>query len=231
MSSLNVIRFIVFVITRLELDTSVNFAKGYTLADFPKLGIILTSPNSTAVTFPLTNLSLLPDHPNFNKNYKTFLYFFGYTQGFGNITVQTLIKAYHSRGENNFLIGDWAGHNRGDYIQLRDNLTDIGKLFAIKLHELQNSSNFTIRVSKIHVIGHSMGSNIAAKFSRTLLTLGNPLLERITSLDPAGLLIYDPVNIILQSPLNKNDGEIYKIMIQYVEINFGYDNDIFSCFC
>lgn len=183
--------------------------ESYTLTDFPNLGIILTSPGSSE-KISLKNLNSLPNHPYFNKNFKTVLYFFGYTQFFEEKTVQTIMDAYHIRGGFNFLVGDWYKHNEGDYFQLRQNLSDIGKIFGKKLFELEFESNFTLNIHKFHFIGHSMGAHLAANVVRGIYQtkkIPNIKVDHITALDPAGVGFYDPISYIVQKPLSRNDGK------------------------
>jgi ammonia channel protein AmtB len=159
-----------------------------TIDNYPHLGIIVTTTNSSEKIL-LSNLNSLKDHPKFDKNLKTILYCFGYTQYFSEITVQTIMKAYQTRGGFNFLVVDWADYNSGDYLELRKDVSAIGALVGRKLYELQIESNDTINIANWHLIGHSMGSHLIAFVARSI-TLASQLnkvrVAHLTALDPAG---------------------------------------------
>jgi pimeloyl-ACP methyl ester carboxylesterase len=189
--------------------SNIKSSQALSFDDYPKLGLVVTSANSLE-KIDLKNLYTLPNHPNFNQNFKTVLYGYGYTQYFEEATVQTIMKAYHKRGGYNFLVIDWSSYNSGDYFQTRDNLTDIGKLFGRKFYEMELESNYTLKVNKFHFVGHSMGAHLVAKIARSFFkasNLANLKIEHITALDPAGIGFYDPINSIFQAPLQKNDGK------------------------
>lgn len=206
---------VVFLIFSFFLNVEI---KAVSIADYPELGIIVTSLESSEKIL-LPKLNSLKDHPKFNKNFPTVLYCFGYTQNFNEITVQTIMKAYQTRGGINFLVVDWANYSSGDYLAIRDDVYMIGTFVGRKLYELQVESNNTIQIADWHLVGHSMGSHLAGYIARsiTVNTRALPIkiiIKRLTALDPAGPGYYDPISFTSsylsqsQKPLQKSDGEI-----------------------
>ncbi|CAG2163753.1 unnamed protein product [Oppiella nova] len=83
-------------------------------------------------------------------------------------------------GDYNVFIVDWSGGANGQYEQAIANTRVVGNLTARMINDLKSVSG--LGLSKVHLLGHSLGAHISGFAGQAL----NGLVGRITGLDPAG---------------------------------------------
>lgn len=82
------------------------------------------------------------------------------------------------------------------------------------------SSQGAIDLNLFEFVGYSLGAHMIAFVSRQILSNSNNtlLIPKITGLDPAGIAYFDSLAMmILNSPLNSNDGEIHKLFKLFID--------------
>ncbi|XP_018335039.1 pancreatic triacylglycerol lipase-like [Agrilus planipennis] len=83
----------------------------------------------------------------------------------------------------NIIVVDWSRLSRLTYVKSREKIKDVGRIlgeFIIFLKE----NNF-VKLPRVHIIGHSLGSHIAGFAAQTVKAKYNQTVERISGLDPA----------------------------------------------
>ncbi|KAB0799926.1 hypothetical protein PPYR_07806 [Photinus pyralis] len=110
---------------------------------------------------------------------------------------------YLKKGDFNFIQVDWGSIAFGSYLLIAKNTQNIGR----ELGDVIVENNLPL--SNVHIIGHSLGSHIAAYASRRISQLLNATVKRISALDPAGPLF--ELLPILQG-LRKTDAEIVDVI-------------------
>jgi len=138
------------------------------------------------VSFALKNFKTIYDDPKFNKDWPTVLYAHGFTEKFMSESVQLVKNAYMQRGGFNYIVIDWSAFSGGLYF-----LTTVPKLYEVGLATGKCLVEFLdagYPVSKVHLVGHSLGGQLSGLIGRTLRSESNGryVLPRITGLDPAG---------------------------------------------
>ncbi|CAG9810372.1 unnamed protein product [Chironomus riparius] len=105
---------------------------------------------------------------------------------------KTLVDAFLTRPEYNLIFADWGSTAIDlDYRDAVEAVPGVAKVFLLLLNKMSESYDLT----KIHVIGHSLGAQVAARLGEKLKAM-NITLSRITGLDPAGPLFTkeDPID-------------------------------------
>lgn len=139
-------------------------------------------PKNETVTLKLIKKKGYLKSNGVNKDFDTILYIHGFTEhGFG-VSAKAIRDAYLSRNEYyNIMLLNW-GHLSVFpwYTEAVENTKIVGKILGDFLKFYNNTGE--LPVSKLHLIGFSLGSHIAG-FSGKLL--GKRKIARITGLDPA----------------------------------------------
>ncbi|XP_012538316.1 lipase member H [Monomorium pharaonis] len=130
------------------------------------------------ITAPEDMLTML------DKNKQTIFYIFGYLQNLENDNVRLITKALCYGRTDNVILLDWSKYSKGLYMTVFQNAEKIGTLFAKSIQKLKESD---LDVSKIYIIGHSLGAHIAGFVGKCNKDFKIP---RITALDPANPMFY-----------------------------------------
>ncbi|XP_076646271.1 phospholipase A1 isoform X2 [Halictus rubicundus] len=110
------------------------------------------------------------------------LYIHGFLEDSKSKNAQVVPKAYLDRGDVNVVVVDWGELALNiNYFYVASQVAMLGKAIAESLLKLA-----VIDLSRLHVIGHSLGAHVAAYVARSL----NFTLNRLTGLDPALPLFY-----------------------------------------
>ncbi|XP_022168110.1 pancreatic triacylglycerol lipase isoform X1 [Myzus persicae] len=117
---------------------------------------------------------------NMMKNLTTVIYVHGFTEQGNSKGAETIKKAYLHRGGVNIIIVDWSPLCAFPWYSHAVLNTRIAAKYLAKFIEYLVSRRFYL--SKIHLIGFSLGAEIAG-FTGKNLKIGK--LPRITGLDPA----------------------------------------------
>ncbi|XP_072750421.1 lipase member H-like [Anoplolepis gracilipes] len=173
-----------FVIKIIYCQTSCNcdqpdsdFATGVNLVYYK-----CDNETSATIDYPITTpeglLNVLEDK-------RVIFYIFGFNQIANDSNVQLMLKALcHGRTDNVVLL-DWSRYSNGFYWTCFKNAEKIGSLFARSIQLLVKNG---LDVSKIYLIGFSLGAHIAGFVGKC----NKFVIPRITGLDPANPLFYLP---------------------------------------
>uniref|UniRef100_A0A1B0D1A0 Lipase domain-containing protein n=1 Tax=Phlebotomus papatasi TaxID=29031 RepID=A0A1B0D1A0_PHLPP len=151
--------------------------------DYDRLRLILYS-SSENTSYSLGEMSKLVENPAFNKNDPVVIMVSGWLSNRKdkpNDPAIAIYNAYKCRGHTNFLLVDTDVFISTLYSWSALNTEEIGKLIAPAIADLINYVN----ISQIHVVGHSLGAQIAGAVGRHLQASTQKSLVRITGLDPA----------------------------------------------
>lgn len=125
------------------------------------------------------------EHEKFDKSKPTALYLHGFHEHQSSESVETIVKSYYENGNYNILTLDWTIMCNGSYFKAAFiQVNDMGTAFAPILMKMFENG---LDIEKFHLIGHSLGGQLAGIIGRVLHNQsGNSLmLKRITALDPA----------------------------------------------
>ncbi|XP_014232599.1 lipase member H-like [Trichogramma pretiosum] len=111
------------------------------------------------------------------------LYIHGYEEHPSNESVQTIVTAYLQRASDNIVVLDWSAVAFGNYVGVALSTEDVSKYTAEALGKLVSAG---LNVNTLHVIGHSLGGQIAGFLGRYL----DFVIPRVTGLDPANPMFY-----------------------------------------
>lgn len=141
----------------------------------------LYNRNGSYIDTNVENASVLL--PYIEKNNSLVLYLTGYTYDIDSENVKLITGVYLNYTQHNILPLDYRNITRTDYLTAVYAINDLGKLVGDALNSLVNGG---VHSELIHIIGHSLGAQLAARIARNV----NFVIPRITGLDPAGPLFY-----------------------------------------
>ncbi|XP_029158481.1 pancreatic triacylglycerol lipase-like [Nylanderia fulva] len=160
-----------------------NFATGVNLIYYK-----CNNETPATITYPITApeglLNVLEDK-------RTIFYIFGYLQYPEYEDVKLMTEALCYNRTDNVVLLDWSKHSRNTYGRAFQNGEKVGSLFAKSIQLLVNSG---LDVSKIYIVGHSLGAHIAGFAGKC----NDFVIPRITGLDPANPVFY-PLGCYLTS--------------------------------
>ncbi|XP_036149695.1 inactive pancreatic lipase-related protein 1 isoform X2 [Monomorium pharaonis] len=162
----------------LEFATGVNLL--YYKCDNEPSGRI-----SYNITAPEAMLNVL------NPDKRTIFFIFGYLLYPDHPLTQYIMKALCDGQSDNVVLLDWSKYSNGSYETVFENAQKVGVLFAESILKLKNAN---LNVSKIYIIGFSIGAHIAGIAGKCNKDFK---ISRITGLDPANR--YIPVLSMSQS--------------------------------
>lgn len=163
--------------------TADNSTKPENETDVSKMNYVLITDTEN-VTIALTDSIQLWRHPLFKRDEKVVVIVTGWTTNVDepNETVDTLYRAYESRGNVNFIVIDTARYVDTLYSWSAFNTEELGIAVGKGLAELIDF----VPVENIHLIGHSLGAHIVGAAGRSFqIESFGQILPRITGLDPA----------------------------------------------
>ncbi|XP_062547945.1 endothelial lipase isoform X1 [Armigeres subalbatus] len=159
--------------------------------------------------FDLSRAEDIIQHPRFDRTKKTVMYFHGYIESPEVESVHVIVDAYQKRNDHNVIILDWTQLVDGNYLlEAVPNCKKFGyKLGSIILAMI----NSGLDVDKLHLVGHSLGGQLAGFAGRTVISLSDKKikLKRISALDPAFPPFYPGV---LVAHLSEKDAEFVDVI-------------------
>ncbi|CAL1676461.1 unnamed protein product [Lasius platythorax] len=132
--------------------------------------------NIYPITEPQELLNVLDDK-------RVIFYIFGFKQTANNSNVQLMMEALCYGRTDNVVLVDWSKYSNDFYPITFQHAEKVGSLFAQSIRLLVENG---LNVSKIYVIGFSLGAHIAGYVTKC----NNFVIPRITGLDPANPLFY-----------------------------------------
>ncbi|XP_054165873.1 pancreatic lipase-related protein 2-like [Oppia nitens] len=114
-----------------------------------------------------------------NKPTKFIIHGFLDNQLFGE-WMRKMKDTFLESNDYNVFIVDWSGGNGLPYTQATANTKVVGPVIGLFINDLKTTKN--LKVSDVHILGHSLGSHVAGYAGEKL----NGTVGRITGLDPAG---------------------------------------------
>ncbi|CAL7940741.1 unnamed protein product [Xylocopa violacea] len=138
--------------------------------------------------------------PKLDKNEKTVIFVHGFSENVNFKDVQMTKDVYLKYTKQNFLALDYRDVSQQNYFTSVDLYRQVGELLAKGVNEMMSSG---ISSDKLHIIGHSLGSQVAGIAGRNTASK----ISRITGLDPAGPLFY-----IFNEHLSKADAQFVDII-------------------
>ncbi|XP_028140192.2 lipase member H-A-like [Diabrotica virgifera virgifera] len=152
----------------------------FSLADAQKTDVSYTlftnsSPTiGTTVTEGTSNASIK------NKNIPTILIIHGWATDDTSPWYRPLRDEYFKQGLYNIIFVNWSKAGNKSYEVASANCKPVGRFVA----EFLITSK--VDLSKVHLVGHSLGSQLTAFIGKSTVELTGTMIGRITALDPAG---------------------------------------------
>lgn len=141
---------------------------------------------------------------NFNPSIPTRFVIHGWNNEASSDVNQYITNAYLDVGAFNVIVVDWgAGANTINYISARNYVNQVGPVVARFINEAV--SNNGLRLSDVHIIGHSLGGHTAGIAGKHV----DGLVNTIIALDPAGPLFYYDV---VDERVHSGDAEYVEII-------------------
>lgn len=127
--------------------------------------------------------------------------------------MRTVTNAYLINGEYNTIVLDWSSLSGGLYPFVVGNVNIVGDQMVQVLLDLFSAG---LPVSEFHLVGHSLGGQMAGIIGRGVQENSNQqiVLERVTALDPAGPLYYELLDFIsiFEKPIGPSDARFIDII-------------------
>ncbi|XP_059617747.1 uncharacterized protein LOC132262483 [Phlebotomus argentipes] len=160
--------------------------------------------------YELNDTASVLKHPSFDTNRPTVLYLHGYLESMEVESIQVIADAYLARGDHNTLILDWAELADGNY--LIDAFPNLKPLASALAGHILKMAMDGMRLDKFHVVGHSMGGQLAGYIGREVIKQSEKgaKLKRITALDPAFPGFYFPLKFT--GALNSKDADLVDVI-------------------
>lgn len=134
--------------------------------DNPEQEIILTEENIAS--------------KNLDKSVKTILIMHGWTSNLSSPWYRPVREAYFQNGSYNIIYIDWSAYASLEYKVSAACVKPLGEVIARFLYKSG------IPAEQIHLIGHSLGAQLAAFIGKSYEKKYKERIGRITGLDPAG---------------------------------------------
>ncbi|XP_011695073.1 PREDICTED: phospholipase A1 member A [Wasmannia auropunctata] len=150
------------------------------------------------VDYSLENVSAITSQINNNK--PTVLYIHGFSENLASESVRTVVQAYLKRNDHNIIGVDYSQLANDSYVTVVINAPHVADALVTALDEMAKSGFDT---EKLHIVGHSMGSQISGYIGRKV----SFQVPRITGLDPAG-----PFFNFIQPRLSLSDARFVDII-------------------
>ncbi|KAJ8980763.1 hypothetical protein NQ317_013768 [Molorchus minor] len=113
-------------------------------------------------------------------------------QSAGDTFVVDMAKAYHSIGTNKVFGVEWSSHSQRNYLHSARATKKVGEVVGEFIINL--TKNDTKMLSNIHIVGHSLGAQIAGFAGKQVKDLSSgQQIGRITGLDAAAPLFEFPI--------------------------------------
>ncbi|XP_043801526.1 lipase member H-like [Apis laboriosa] len=138
--------------------------------------------------------------PYIQKDNNLIFYLTGYTYDIDSDNVKMITNAYLYNTQDNILALDYRDITNQIYLI---SVITINKLSTFIANALNSLVNNGVNPEKIHLIGHSLGAQLAARIGRKT----NFKIPRITALDPAGPLYY-----ILDFHISSSDAKFVDVI-------------------
>ncbi|XP_034665973.1 phospholipase A1-like [Drosophila subobscura] len=156
--------------------------------DMSRMSFLLRTDECQNVSIPLTEAERLWEAPGFHQDRPTAIFITGWKTTISESNSGPAAKAYNCRNDTNFVLLDAANFIEILYASSALNTELIGEYLAKALLKLNR--NYVI--DNVHLIGHSLGAQIAGSAGRHFRQLsGGATLSRVTGLDPANPCFYD----------------------------------------
>lgn len=111
--------------------------------------------------------------------------------------IQDLKDAFLDEEDCNVIIIDWSGGSQQlSYIKASGNTALVGRETSLLVQRLIGTYHNTLSKDQVHIVGFSLGGQIAGFFGRHFKNSTGQLISRITALDPAGPL-FDNTSVCL----------------------------------
>ncbi|XP_030567416.1 vitellogenin-1 [Drosophila novamexicana] len=158
------------------------------IPDMSLMSFQLRPDACTNVSIPLTQARELWNTTGFHQDRPTVIFITGWGSTIDRSNSGPVAKAYACRNDSNFVVLDAANFITTLYSWSALNTEAIGLYVAQALLQLDREYVET----SVHVIGHSLGAQIAGSTGRNYkLLTGGSMLTRVTGLDPANPCFYD----------------------------------------
>ncbi|XP_057656460.1 lipase member H-A-like [Diorhabda carinulata] len=188
-------------------DVKANYRK------LPKVDFSVANANKDDILYtlftnsePTTGKKLREDNSNveiIEKNITTVLIFHGWTTDDNSPWFRPLRDEFFKIGKHNIIFVNWSRAGNQSYSISCANV----KLVGMYLAQFLIASK--VDLDKVHLIGHSLGSQLTSYIGKSVISLADKKIGRITALDPAGPMWS---RMLETERLNKNDADFVDVI-------------------
>ncbi|KAG5669190.1 hypothetical protein PVAND_017084 [Polypedilum vanderplanki] len=135
--------------------------------------------------FDLSQAPEILKHDKFDNERPTVLYLHGYLENLECESIHVIVDAYLQRNDHNIIVLDWSKLAYGLYFMgAVPNLQKLSDPLSDSILDLINAG---LDINKLHVVGHSLGGQLAGATAKHIKEKSNKALKlrRISALDPA----------------------------------------------
>lgn len=121
----------------------------------------------------------------FNRRIPTVLYIHGFTETQSHDSIRSIVSGYELRNRENLICLDWSIFSSGiSYFQAIRNIETVAIYMANILITMSENG---LDISKFHIVGHSLGAQLAGSIGRKIQQISQDAIQvpRISGLDPA----------------------------------------------
>ncbi|CAK1590752.1 unnamed protein product [Parnassius mnemosyne] len=145
---------------------------------------ILFKTRASNLTYNISEAAeFISEARNFEPSHKLIMFVHGFTDDPTKNSFQNISEAFLMKGEVSVIALDGSSLIRWLYLRSTTYVRFMGRKLGEVLARLVKKGT---EPSKIHMIGHSLGSHISGFAGKTLARLTGRRLGRISALDPAG---------------------------------------------
>lgn len=161
------------------------------------------------VIYNIDDFQSIIEDPKFDKSQSTVLYLHGYLEDPDVESVHVIVDAYLERKNVNLIVLDWGELADGNY--MFDAVVNIKQLAPVLAKELLTHFNNGLDINKFHIVGHSLGGQMAGIIGREVYERSKKTMKikRISGLDPAFPLFYMGK---LANHLNQSDAQFVDVI-------------------
>lgn len=164
---------------------------------------------SDSAIYDLNDFQSILNDSHFDKTRNTVLYLHGYLENPDVESVHVIVDAYLTRVDTNLIVLDWGELANGNYAF--DAVVNAKQLGVVLAEKLLPQFDNGLDIEKFHIVGHSLGGQMAGIIGRHIKELSNKTkqIKRVSALDPAFPLFYLGR---LARRLSRHDAEFVDVM-------------------
>nr|CAI5830413.1 unnamed protein product [Callosobruchus analis] len=180
------------------LDVVANF--GFDEVLYEEVDFLHYLPNGTTANYKMNSTRLDIDKDNPLK-----VVIHGWQSTGSDDFIRHFAESYHSIGIENVVGVDWSNHSKRNYLHSARATKKVGETVAEFI--LNTLGSDAAKLDYVHIIGHSLGAQVAGFAGKHIYLTTGRKVGRITALDAAGPLFEIPIKLPTTRRVSKDDAK------------------------